>query len=243
MTFSIVARCPRSETLGVATSSRALAAGANVPYARAGIGAIASQSFGNPYLAIDGLNLLASGLSPTEVLTNLLPADPGRDMRQVLMVDARGRTAAHTGSRCIAWCGHLSGPGYAVGGNILVGQETIRAMAEAFEASSEEEELPERLMRALEAGQAAGGDRRGRQSAGLLVVDREEYPYLDVRVDDHPDPVLELRRVFEVAKHELAVWGPYNPTREVPWHPRLQELSEQIGNSLAAGRASKEKED
>lgn len=241
MTFSIVARCPRSEMLGVATSSRALAAGAVVPYARAGVGAIASQSFGNAYLGIDGLNLLASDLSPTEVLSQLLPADPGRDMRQLLIVDAQGRTAAHTGSRCIAWCGHRSGGGYVVGGNILVGEETIRAMAEAFEASSEEE-LPERLMRALEAGQAAGGDRRGRQSAGLLVVDREEYPYLDVRVDDHLDPVAELRRVFEVAKHELAVWGPYNPTREVPWHPRLQEISEQIASSPAAERTSKEKE-
>lgn len=240
MTFSIVARCPRTGMLGVGTSSCALATGAAVPFAGAGVGAIATQSFVNPFLGIDGLKLLASGLSPTEALARLLPGDPGRDMRQLLMVDAQGRTAAHTGSRCIAWCGHLSEPGYAVGGNILVGQETIRAMAEAFEASSEEE-LSERLMRALEAGQAAGGDRRGRQSAGLLVVHREEYPHLDVRVDDHPDPVAELRRVFEVAKQELAAEGPYRSTREVPWHPKLQEISEQIGSSPTAERASKEK--
>lgn len=242
MTFSIAARCRRSEMLGVATSSRALAAGALVPFAGAGVGTIASQSVANPYLGIDGLKLLASGLSPTDAVTRLLDADPGRDFRQLLVVDAQGRTAGHTGSRCISWCGHLSGPDYAVGGNILVGQETIRAMAEAFEASSDEE-LPERLMRALEAGQAAGGDRRGRQSAGLFVVHHEEYPHLDLRVDDHSNPVAELRRVFEVAKQELAIFGQGRPTREVPWHPTLEERFAQIESSLAAGQESVAKED
>jgi uncharacterized Ntn-hydrolase superfamily protein len=241
MTFSIVARCPRTSMLGVAASSRALATGAAVPFARAGVGAIATQSFVNPFLGIDGLRLLEEGTCPEEVLSRLLPQDPGKDVRQVLIVDAQGRTAAFTGSLCILWAGHRLGDGYVVGGNILMGEQVVEAMAKAFEDSAEEE-LPERLMRALEAGQAAGGDRRGRQSAGLLVMAQEEYPYLDLRVDDHEEPVRELRRIFEVNKREWQadVHGDFRPTREVPLPPAFLEMLAKAKASIKQQTSGKE---
>lgn len=199
--------------LGVATSSKALAAGGIVPYCKAGLGAIASQSFVNPYLGIDGLRLLEQGLSAEEALERLIDNDSGRDVRQLAIVDRQGRVAAYTGTKCIPWAGHVWGEGYVCLGNILTGVQVVRAMAEAFEASVSEE-LPERLLRALEAGQASGGDRRGRQVAGIEVVDREEYPYVSLRVDDHPDPVQELRRVFDLFISEGKPWLPLMPRRE-----------------------------
>jgi len=213
VTFSITARCPRTGMLGVATSSKALAAGGIVPYCKAGLGAIASQSFVNPYLGIDGLRLLEQGLSAEEALERLIDNDSGRDVRQLAIVDRQGRVAAYTGTKCIPWAGHVWGEGYVCLGNILTGVQVVRAMAEAFEASVSEE-LPERLLRALEAGQASGGDRRGRQVAGIEVVDREEYPYVSLRVDDHPDPVQELRRVFDLFISEGKPWLPLMPRRE-----------------------------
>ena len=201
MTFSIAARCPRTGMLGVATSSKALSAGGLVPYCRAGVGAIASQSFVNPYLGIDGLVLLEQGLAAERTLERLVEDDPGRDLRQLAIVDKDGRAAAYTGTRCIPWAGHIVGAGYACLGNILVAEGVVEAMAREFQ-NSISDELPERLIRALEAGQEAGGDRRGRQSAGMTVVNEEEYPWIDVRVDDHEDPVPELRRIYEIYKRE-----------------------------------------
>ena len=201
MTFSIVARCPRTGALGVATSSKALAAGGAVPHCRAGVAAIASQAFSNPYLGIDGLVMLEQGLPAERALEHVIETDAGRYLRQLAIVDKEGRVAAYTGDRCIDWAGHVLGGGYVCLGNILTGEDVVKTMAIAFEASVEEE-LPERLMRALEAGQDAGGDRRGRQSAGIQVVRTEEYPYCDLRVDDHPDPVPELRRVLALWQHD-----------------------------------------
>ena len=201
MTFSIVARCPRTGMLGVTTSSKALAAGAVVPYVKFGVGSIASQSFTNPYLGIDGLTLLEQGLAAERALERLVESDQGRDLRQIAIVDRDGHTAAYTGAKCIPWAGQLEGGGFVCAGNILTGEEVVKAMALAFEASVDED-LSERLLRALEAGQEAGGDRRGRQSAGIRVVHTEEYPYCDLRVDDHPDPVAELRRVFTLFQRE-----------------------------------------
>jgi len=215
MTFSIAARCPHTGMLGVATSSKALAAGAAVPYIRLGVGAIASQSFVNPYLGIDGLLLLEQGLTAEGTLHRLIEDDPGRDVRQLAIVDREGRVAAHTGARCIPWTGHVVGGAYVCLGNILAGEEVVRAMARAFEASADLE-LPERLLQALEAGQAAGGDRRGRQSAALQVIAAEEYPYCDLRVDDHPDPIPELRRVFQVFQREEAPYMSIMPRRDDP---------------------------
>jgi len=233
VTFSIVARCPRTGMLGVATSSKALAAGGGVPYVRAGVGAIASQSFANPYLGIDGLTLLEQGLAAARALEKLIESDRGRELRQVAIVDHDGHTAAYTGAKCIPWAGQVEGGGYVCLGNILAGEDVVKAMARAFEFSGEEE-LPERLLRALEAGQEAGGDRRGRQSAGIHVVHTEEYPYCDLRVDDHPDPVQELRRVFELFQREEAPFMPLMPRREdyTPDWDALIRIREELEASL-----------
>ena len=233
MTFSIVARCPRTGMLGVATSSKALAAGGMVPYCRAGVGAIASQSFVNPYLGIDGLTLLEQGLTAARALEKLIEGDRGRELRQVAIVGRDGNTAAYTGDKCIPWAGQVEGGGYVCLGNILAGEEVVRAMARAFETTLIEE-FPERLVQALEAGQAAGGDRRGRQSAGIMVVGEEAYPWCDLRVDDHPNPVTELRRVFEVYKREEIPFLQMVPRRDDPipnWDAAIR-LSEMIEESL-----------
>lgn len=238
MTFSIAARDPRNGMLGVATSSKALSAGGLVPYVRAGVGAIASQSFVNPYLGIDGLLLLEQGLPAERAIERLVEGDPGRDLRQLGIVDKQGRAAAYTGALCIDWAGHLLGGGYVCLGNILAGEAVVKAMAAAFERS-EDEDLPERLVRALEAGQDAGGDRRGRQSAGVTVYAAEEYPWVDLRVDDHPDPVPELRRLLGVWREEEAAWMQYMPRRDDPtpgWDVvrRIRDRIEEELNELEA---------
>ncbi len=214
-TFSIVAYDATSGMLGVAVSTRVPAVGATCPFARAGVGAISTQAWTNPLLGVDGLDLLERGYSAEVALQKLLDADPDPESRQIIAVDKEGSSAAHTGSETDPWKGHRTGDGYAVAGNMLVGEETITAMAEAFGASADEP-LSERLLRALESGQAAGGDKRGRQSAALYVVKSEPYPYLDLRVDEHPDPVAELRRIYEVAKGELLPFVEAMPTRENP---------------------------
>jgi uncharacterized Ntn-hydrolase superfamily protein len=214
-TFSITARCPRTGQLGVAVSTKVPAVGMLCPFAEAGVGAVATQSFVNPYLGLWGLELLRAGASAAETLAVLLRRDPDPERRQVAVVDAQGGAAAHSGSLCDGYYGHRTGPGYAVAGNMLVGPETLMAMETAF---LREPQLPlaERLLRALAAGQEAGGDKRGRQSAALLVVDREAYPYLSLRVDDHPDPVTELVRIYQVAQRDLVPLLQMLPTREHP---------------------------
>lgn len=241
MTFSIAARCPRTGMLGVATSSKALSAGGLVPYCRAGVGAIASQSFVNPYLGIDGLTLLEQGLPAERALERLIQEDPGRDLRQLGIVDSKARVAAYTGARCIPWAGHLLGGGYVCLGNILVGEQVLTEMARAFEASIQED-LPERLMLALEAGQEAGGDRRGRQSAGLMVVYQEQYPWLDIRVDDHVDPVLELRRIFEIYKREEVPFLNMMARRDdpIPHWDAVARIRDEIEQQLIQEAAAKE---
>jgi len=203
-TFSIVAYDPENGDLGVAVQSRFLAVGAVVPWARAGVGAVATQSWANTTYGPEGLRLMAEGLSAQEALEQLVEADEERARRQAGMVDARGNAAAYTGQGCFAWAGHIEGQGFACQGNILVSEETVQAMARTFEES--EGELAERLVAALEAGQEAGGDRRGQQSAAVLVV-REKGGYggfndryLDLRVDDHPTPIQELKRLLELHK-------------------------------------------
>ncbi len=201
-TFSIVALDPRTGDLGVAVQSKFLAVGAVVPWARAGVGAIATQSYANLSYGPEGLRLLAEGRPAAEVLEALVGADEERALRQVGIVDARGRAAAYTGEACFPWAGHIVGEKFACQGNILVGEATVREMARAFRRSRGE--LAERLVAALAAGQAAGGDRRGRQSAALLVV-REGGSYggyldryIDLRVDDHPHPIQELERLLRL---------------------------------------------
>lgn len=172
-----------------------------VPFVRAGVGAIASQARSNPYFGIDGLSMLERGQSAQETLETMLAMDdPGdREQRQLAIVDHRGEHAAFTGSHCRPWAGHRTGDGVVAAGNLLVGPETVDAMLERFQ-ERQPEELAERLISALEAGQAAGGDRRGRISAALLVGKEGTWPWIDVRVDSHPDPVADLRRIFEEFK-------------------------------------------
>jgi uncharacterized Ntn-hydrolase superfamily protein len=214
--------------LGVAVSTAIPAVGAICrPFAEAGVGAIATQSWVNPYLAIDGLKLLRQGLSAQEALDRLLSADADRDLRQLAIVDSRGGSAAFSGSKCTTWFGHITGDGYSVQGNMLVSKDTIDCMVQAFESNAADD-LPERLMKTLEAGQDAGGDKRGRQSASLYVVKSEEYAYVDLRADEHPQPVAELRRIFEIAKVQVLPFVESMPTRESPLGTMNQPLMEFI---------------
>jgi uncharacterized Ntn-hydrolase superfamily protein len=196
MTFSVTALCPRTGQLGVAVSTAIPGVGWFVPHGKSHIGAVASQALCNPYLGIWGLQLMEQGHDAAESLRRVLAADPEREQRQVAMVDVAGRSAAFTGAETVDWQGHRTGEGYAVAGNMLAGPAVVEEMAAAIAASASSAlPLSERLLRALEAGQAAGGDKRGRQSAAIKVVAEEAFPYLDVRVDDHAEPIAELRRV------------------------------------------------
>ncbi len=201
-TFSIVAYDPQTQELGVAVESRAFSVGAGVPWAEAGVGAIATQASTNESFGPQGLAMLRAGYSAPEVLDMLLVSDPGRDDRQVGIVDAHGRSASFTGSKCLAWAGDTTAAGLSAQGNILAGPKVVSEMVRAF--SETEGELAERLIASLHAAQAAGGDRRGQQSAALLVVrPSERYPeyrtrYIELRVEDHQDPINELERVFRM---------------------------------------------
>lgn len=214
-TFSIVGRCERTGQLGVAVSTADVGAGRLVTWARAGVGAVATQSWPSLYLAIDALDLMASGVGAQVALDRVLAQDPGRGLRQLGAVDAAGGTTTFSGDECTDWYGGATGPGFAAQGNMLLGGETVSAMASSF-GTTAELDLAARLLRALEAGQAAGGDKRGRQCAALLVVDREEYPLWDLRVDEHPLPVAELRRVYEIARLQLLPFVEGLPTRSNP---------------------------
>ncbi len=226
MTFSIVAYDPDERAWGVAVASKFLAAAAVVSWAQAEVGAVATQSYAKVGFGPDGLALMAKGKSAQETLTLLLQNDPMREQRQVGIVDANGGVAAHTGSKCHSWAGHLIGEGFSCQGNILTGEETLRAMAETFTTSKGE--LADRLVEALLAGDTVGGDRRGKQSAGVLVVrPRGGYGgdtdrYLDLRVDDDPEPVQKLKEL--VATHHL-FFGTAKPEDRLP-------ISEDIAREL-----------
>ena len=202
-TFSIVAADPNTGEVGVAVASRFFAVGTVVPHARAGVGAVATQSYANTSFGKHGLSLLSHGSSPEKVLEVLLGNDKGHNKRQVGLVSASGASASYTGTSCIAWAGGRSGPNYAVQGNILTGEEVVAAMEKAF-LSTVGKPLGTRLYAAIEAGDAAGGDSRGKQSAALLVC-RKDGGYggftdraIDIRVDDHPQPIRELGRLLDI---------------------------------------------
>ncbi len=202
-TFSIVALDPATGEVGVAVQSRAFRAAAIVTYAKAGVGAIATQASANQSYGPEGLALLEQGRSPEEVVRQLTGADEGRDRRQLAVIDVRGRVKAYTGSGTSDWAGHIEGENYSVQGNILAGEAVVREMARAFEAT--EGVLAERMMAALDAGQAAGGDARGKQSGGILIVKpigdsgRTTDRWIDVRVDDHLTPFVEIRRLMNMS--------------------------------------------
>lgn len=213
--FSIVARCEQTGMLGIAVVSSDLAAGAHVPYLKAGAGAIVTQAFFNPLIGLEGLQLLEQATDPEEAAALLVQADDGRDFRQFAIVDRAGRAAAHTGAECIGWAGHLVRPGFAVAGNMLTNDDVLRAMASTFIAN-QQYDLPDRLMLTLEWGLAAGGNRRTPKAAALCVVQSEDYRYLDLRVDHHRDPVRELRSLFEQARQDGLLEQDDRPTKENP---------------------------
>jgi len=231
MTFSIVARDASAGELGIAVQSKFLAVGAVVPWAKAGVGAIATQSWANTSYGPRGLELLGGGLSARETLDRLLADDEGRATRQVGIVGMTGEPVTYTGGECFSWAGGKTGADYACQGNILVGEETVLAMARTFEASTGP--LCERLLAALAAGQAAGGDSRGQQSAALLVV-RPNGGYggfndrmIDLRVDDHPRPIEELGRLLQLY---TLYFAPPNPQDCLPID---QELASELQTLLA----------
>ena len=197
MTWSILAR-DADGRFGVAIASRFLAVGALCVHTRRAVGAVATQALLNPLYGPAGLDALAAGLSPEAVIAQLLETDDGHAQRQVHLLPAKGRGAAHTGGECVDWCGHRLGESFSVAGNMLAGPEVIEASASAFLASAGWP-LAERLLQALAAGEAAGGDKRGKQAAALRVHGDEDYPSLDLRVDDHAEPVTELMRLYRVS--------------------------------------------
>ena len=212
MTFSIVAHCPRTGQLGVAVSTAVPAVGSMCPYVKPGVGAVSTQSWVNPYLAIEALQRMERGEPGPAALRAVLAGDEGRDVRQLGLVDAQGRAASWSGELCTDWFGHLVDDHFAVQGNMLVGEATVSSMAAAYRDAASRD-LAERLLLALEAGQAAGGDKRGRQSASLTVYGEEDYALLDLRVDEHADPVAELRRIHRVALLQLVPFVASMPRR------------------------------
>ncbi len=249
-TFSIVACEPETASWGIAVQSKFPAVGAVVPWAIAGVGAVATQADANTDYATEGLKRLADGASASDVVRALTAADPGKDTRQVGVVDAKGGAAAFTGSKCMDWAGHEVGDGFACQGNILFGPNVVRAMARSYRSTGGD--IADRLLAALAAGQREGGDRRGMQSAALLIVRKgggyggRDDRWVDLRVDDHPSPIEELRRVFQLydltmlsredpatlrpiegelaasVQHDLGVLGYYSGRLTGSWDPTSQ---------------------
>ena len=216
-TFSIVARCPRTQQLGVAVSTALPAVGGLCPHVVPGIGAVSTQSWVNPYLALDALEAMKSGTAAADALKAALAEDEKADLRQIAVIGAEGAAAVWTGPGCTQWAGHRLGQGFAVQGNMLVGAETLDAMASSMEGASGD--LADRLVAAMVAGQGAGGDLRGKQSAALKVCGGEDYPLVDLRVDDHQNPVSELGRLHALAKVQLRPFLaslPHRKGRAVP---------------------------
>jgi uncharacterized Ntn-hydrolase superfamily protein len=232
-TYSIAACDLERGEWGVGVQSKFLAAGSIVPWAEPGVGAVATQALANPRYGPDGLAHLRDGLSADETLVALVEADEGRDDRQVGIVDAQGRAATYTGKACLDWAGGKSGPGYAAQGNILVSEETVAGLVQGFEARPGRP-LAERLLEALAAAQLAGGDRRGQQAAGLLVVQKDggyggmDDVLVDLRVDDHAEPVAELERLYGM--HQLL----FGKTPDEEWLPVDDALAEELRARLAA---------
>ena len=215
MTWSIIARDSATGQIGIAVATRFFAVGARVPYIVPGFGGIATQALTNPYYGIDGVKLLREGRHPRDIVDTLIAADTGRESRQVHILDAGGRIASHTGSECVDWCGHVEGSGFSIAGNMLTGGRVLDDTAAAYLAN---QSLPfaRRLIAAMRAGEAAGGDKRGRQSAALLIYGDEEWSDLDLRVDDHGDPLGELERLEQVSRERWVHFRKYVPTRKNP---------------------------
>ena len=214
MTWSIIAR-DESGAFGVAIATRFFAVGALCPHAESGVGALSTQALVNPFYGKHGLDLLRAGVAAPEVVANLIAPDEGRDHRQLHIIDAEGQIGQHTGASCIEWCGAIAGEGFSVAGNMLANAKVIGETARAFRESKKP--FAERLIAALEAGEAAGGDKRGKQSAALLVCSTEAYADLSLRVDDHAEPLVELRRLYEKAHERFVPYLKCGPSRARPF--------------------------
>ena len=233
MTWSIVARDEKTGHFGVAVSTCAFAVGSRVPFIAPGIGAIATQSFVNPYYGYRGLELLRAGAKADDVVRILTEGDEGRSQRQVHVQDRWGNIAAYTGDGCVDWCGYTVHKTFSVAGNMLAGPEVVDETARVF---GERKDLPfaQRFLAALKAGEAAGGDKRGKQSAAILIHDEEEYPLLDIRVDDHTDPLTELARLEGVSRGRSMHYRKFMPSRANPFGiTDRAEIERRIAESIA----------
>jgi uncharacterized Ntn-hydrolase superfamily protein len=215
MTWSITAHDPATGAFAVAVSTCNFAVGASVPFLRAGVGAVATQSMTNRYLGPAVLDALARGLPPAAAIESALVGDQGAGMRQLHVTDRHGRSAAWTGRNCVDWCGDAPDDGFSVAGNMLANAAVVADTAAVFRANAALP-LPERLMAAMEAGQAAGGDRRGKQSAAMVMITGEDFPDLDIRVDDHPEPIEELRRLVTIWRQVRAPFFDRAPRKADP---------------------------
>jgi uncharacterized Ntn-hydrolase superfamily protein len=215
MTWSIIAKDRETGAYGVAVASRALAVGGLVPYGAGRVGALATQARLNPLYGVDGLRLLAEGRRAEEVVAGLTRADEGRAIRQLHAIDAGGGIASHTGEDCVTWAGAAAGEWVSVAGNTLAGPQVVEATLAAYERG-DARDFALRLIAALDAGQAAGGDKRGQQSAGLKVWTSEPYAAIDLRVDDHPQPLAELRRLHRLAQERYIPFVAAMATRANP---------------------------
>jgi len=215
MTWSIIAHDKATGQFGIAVATRFFAVGARVPHIAARVGGIATQALVNPYYGIDGLKLLREGRTPREVIETLIARDAGFASRQVHVLDADGRIAAHTGEACVDWCGHIAGDGFSIAGNMLAGARVLDDTAKTYVAN---QSMPfaRRLIAAMRSGEAAGGDKRGKQSAALLIHGEEEWSDLDLRVDDHSDPLAELERLEAVSRERWVHFRKFLPSRKNP---------------------------
>jgi uncharacterized Ntn-hydrolase superfamily protein len=235
MTWSIIARDEETGRVGIAVATRFFAVGALVPHVKTGAGAIASQAFMDTYYGPKGLALIEAGVCAQDVVARLTAVDEGRHNRQLHVMDRQGGFAAYTGSACVDWCGHQLHGSFSVAGNMLAGPQVIAETARVYEV---ERATPfaRRLVEAMRAGEAAGGDKRGRQSAALLVHDGEDYPLYDLRVDDHPDPLAELSRLLEIARQRWVHFRRSMPSRSRPSGlVDRGELEALIAQSIAEG--------
>jgi uncharacterized Ntn-hydrolase superfamily protein len=239
MTWSIIARDRHTGQFGIAVATRFFAVGALVPYVKSRIGAIATQALVNSFYGTEGLRLLEQGRSAPEVVAAVTAADAGREHRQVHVMDGHGRITAHTGTACIKWCGHRAGDNFSVAGNMLAGPRVLDDTASAYELGGA---LPfaRRLITAMRAGEAAGGDKRGRQSAALVICGEEEWSDLDLRVDDHADPLAELERLEAVSREYFVHFMRLLPTRRDPVGlTDRHALDDAVATAAAAARQTR----